>query len=50
MKELKLDEKMTNELLVSLGEIPAKYSMNLIGSIKTLWNEQNKEEPKEEDE
>jgi hypothetical protein len=38
---LKLDKKMTQELLNSLGEIPAKYSMGLISSIQTLWNQQN---------
>lgn len=43
--KLTLDEKMTNELLESLGEIPAKYSMGLIASIQKLWVEQN---PKEE--
>ena len=32
---------MTQELLNSLGEIPAKYSMGLISSIQTLWNQQN---------
>lgn len=46
---LTLDEKMTNELLASLGEIPAKYSISLINSIQKLWIEQNpKEEEKQE--
>ena len=47
MKQLTLDEKMTQELLTTLAEMPAKYSMNLIGSIQKLWSEQNPEEVEE---
>ena len=43
MKQLVLDEKMVRVLLVQLGEIPAKYSMDLIGMIKATFEDQNKE-------
>jgi hypothetical protein len=34
---------MVQELLNNLAEIPAKWSMNLIGSIQAEWNKQNPE-------
>ena len=49
MKQLVLDEEMTNGLLQMLGEIPAKYSMQIIGTIKATFAEQNKEEEKGDD-
>ena len=47
MKQLVLDEKMTQELLTQLAEIPAKWSMNIIGAIQKSWAEQNPEETEE---
>ncbi len=47
MKQLTLDEKMTQELLTQLAEIPAKWSMNIIGAIQKTWSEQNPEEVEE---
>ena len=47
--ELTLDEKQVNELLTSLAEMPAKYSMSLIQAVKQLWHEQNPEEKPEEE-
>ena len=48
MKQLVLDEQMTQELLLDLAEMPAKYSMNLIMKIKATFEDQNKEEEKAE--
>ena len=50
MKQLTLDENMVQELLLELGEIPSKYSMNLILKIQATFKEQNKEEEPEETE
>ncbi len=37
---LELDEKETNLILESLGEMPAKKSMELIIKLRMIWHEQ----------
>ena len=39
--ELILNETQVKELLASLAESPAKYSMGMIQKIQQLWGEQN---------
>ena len=39
--KLTLDETQVKELLASLAESPAKYSMGIIQKIQLLWQEQN---------
>ena len=43
-RQLTLTEQEINELLQALGEIPAKYSLDLINAIRNKYHEQNKEE------
>jgi len=50
MKQLTLDDKMTQELLTQLAEIPAKWSMNIIGAIQKSWAEQNPDKVEETEE
>ena len=47
MKQLILDENMVNELLMELGEIPSKYSMNLILKVQATFKDQNEEKTEE---
>ena len=44
MKKLELTEEQTQGLVNELGEIPAKWSIGIIGKIQSLFAEQNPEE------
>ncbi len=44
MKQLVLEEKAYNDVINYLRELPHKMSHNLIVSLESLFNEQNKEE------
>ncbi len=48
MKTLTLTEQELKECLDYLGEIPKKYADPLHNSLVKQFNEQNKEEPKQE--